>query len=234
MVYVTEKFRKEYSTLDHELKSKVIDLVNEIKTTKDSELPLFLEGRYLGAGKSRWDGISKVLYHLYPQGKGSQHRLFYCFASDLNNDELMKNSNLLDNDVIFIDYTKLHDQEERAARNYNRTTIDYLYEFNPPIDELEINKENNIPSFWFRLTEDQTDILRIEQPASIKGSAGTGKTFISFELFKDWIKNDKDSKLLYLTYTDKLLDKAKENLLLDGVDINKDNINILKFQKNIK
>ncbi len=231
MVYVTEKFRKEYSTLDHELKSKVIDLVNEIKTTKDSELRLLLEGKYLGAGKSRWDGISKVLYHLYPQGKGSQHRLFYCFASDLNNDELMKNSNLLDNDVIFIDYTKLHDQEERAARNYNRTTIDYLYEFNPPIDELEINKENNIPSFWFRLTEDQTDILRIEQPASIKGSAGTGKTFISFELFKDWIKNDKDSKLLYLTYTDKLLDKAKENLLLDGVDINKDNINILKFQK---
>lgn len=230
MIFTTERFQKEFSTLDDDFKSKIIELVFEIKTRDRKDVSSFLASQYKGSGKSKW-GIGKTLYHLYPQDGNSQHRLFYCFASDLNNEELMKKSRLFKDDVIFIDYTKLHDQEDLAVKRYNKTNIDYLYSFEPPIDGIEEINKSNIPSFWFRLTEDQEEIFRIKQPASVKGSAGTGKTFISFELFKDWIIKDKNAKLLYLTYTEKLLNKAKDTLTLDGLDINRENIDIIKFDQ---
>ena len=144
--------------------------------------------------------------------KNSQHRLFYCYANNIENDGLISKSRLFQDDIIFIDYVKLHDNEDKAANNYNKQNIDYLYEFQiPNINNLE-ETNNNLPNFWFRLTEDQNEVLMIEQPASIKGSAGTGKTFISFELLKHWIISDPNSKLLYLTYTEKLLEKGKKDV----------------------
>ncbi len=232
MIYVTDRFKKEYSTLDNELKNEVIKIVNDINTLPSKELPKYLDSLYLSKnGRSKWTGINKTLFHLYPQKKSSEHRIFYCYASDLDNDELMDKSNLYPEDIIFIAYTKSHKEADEEARKYNKSTIDYLYIFEPPIEYEGLIKNANIPSFWFRLTEDQYDVLRIEQPASVKGSAGTGKTFISFELLKDWIVKDPTAKILYLTYTEKLLDKVKTTLKYDGLDINHENINIIKFQE---
>lgn len=232
MIYVTDRFKKEYSTLDNELKDEVLNIVSEINTLPSNEIPGYLDSLYLSKrGRSKWTGISKTLYHLYPQSYSSEHRIFYCYASDLENDELMDKSNLYHEDIIFIAYTKNHQEADQEAKRYNKSTIDYLYEFKPPIEYDGLTKNANIPSFWFRLTDDQYEVLSIEQPASVKGSAGTGKTFISFELLKEWIINDPNAKILYLTYTDRLLDKVKTTLKYDGLDINHENINIYKFDE---
>ncbi|HNZ49905.1 MAG TPA: AAA family ATPase [Bacilli bacterium] len=225
LVYVTEQFIKAFNELDPEDKLQINSIVNDISVRNSREVPEYLARLYLGSGKAKWAGINKVLYHLYPQGRDSQHRLFYCFGGDLQ-----PSTNKVDSDdVIFIAYVTRHDDERKAAKRYNKSTITLFYFF-----DYSFEKENDVvstPVFKIKLTNLQNEILLLTKPpASIKGSAGTGKTLISYELFKNWIRQDNDSKFLYLTYTSKLINKAKDTLKFDGLDINKDNTHMFQFK----
>ena len=160
--------------------------------------------------------------------KKSTHRLFYCFVTDLE-EELRYNSGLFEG-VVFLDYTTRKEDEDKAANNYDKYSIKYLSKFLPPVAvDLQVNP--NKPKFWFCLTNDQKDVLDLRQPALVKGSAGTGKTIISFELFKQWINSDHTKKYLYLTYTKNLLNKARETLIEDGIKVNNDHIELIEFSE---
>lgn len=229
MIFVTERFKKQYNRLSTEYKHSIHEIVNNLSKLSDNEKTEYLVSLCGSNGKAKWNGTKKTFYHLYPQKSGMTHRLFYCYVSDL--DDKTREKSQMYNGIVFIDYTTRKEDEDLAARNYERTNILNFSQFTLPIDKntFDLITKPTKPVFWFCLTRDQKEVLELPQPSLIKGSAGAGKTLISFELFKDWINHFEDKKLLYLTYTDKLLYKAKKAFEEDGVNLENRNISIGKF-----
>lgn len=228
MVFASDKFKKKYNNLPDDYKQSIHQIVENLNSMSSKDQPKYLESLCGENGKAKWNGIRRTLYHLYPQGQKSTHRLFYCFVTDLEED-LRYNSGLFEG-VVFLDYTTRKEDEDKAANNYDKYSIKYLSKFLPPVAvDLQVNL--NKPKFWFCLTNDQKDVLDLRQPALVKGSAGTGKTIISFELFKQWINSDHTKKYLYLTYTKNLLNKARETLIEDGINFNSDHIELIEFSE---
>jgi len=217
LIYCSEQFRKQYSRLGSNYREKIHDIVNEFNAKPYEKQKDFLVSLCGKNGKAKWIGINKTLYHLYPQGSGSLHRLFYCYATDL--DDKIRERCQISAGLILIDYTIRKEDEDKAAYKYENDDIKYFQLFEPPIKlSHQLIVENNYPTFWFCLTKDQSEVLNLSQPSLIKGSAGSGKTLISIELFKSWI-TEGFNRILYLTYTDNLLEKAKDTLTMDGINL---------------
>lgn len=228
MIYVSDKFKKQYSKLSDEYKHQVLSIVENLISNRDEDRVKYLESLCGENGKAKWTGISKTLYHLYPQGQKITHRLFYCYVTDLD-DNLINATGIFEG-IVFIDYTTRKEDEDRAANNYEKNPIKFLSRFLPQTS-VRLSKNKVKPQFWFCLTNDQKSILELKQPALVKGSAGTGKTIISFELLKHWIESNDTGKYLYLTYTKQLLRKAKDVLTEDGVSIDELSLEITDFAK---
>jgi hypothetical protein len=226
MIYASDKFKKKYSNLPDDFKHEIHRIVENLNSIKEKDQSKYLESLCGENGKALWTGIGKTLFHLYPQGQKSTDRLFYCYVKNLE-DELKHNSGLFEG-IVFIDYTRKKEEADKAANNYDRYSVKYLSKFMPPAP-INIHINLNKPQFWFCLTSDQKSVLNLKQPALVKGSAGTGKTIISFELLKKWIDSDNTKKYLYLTYTKNLLRKAKEALIEDGIEFNSDSIDLIEF-----
>lgn len=227
MVFATDKFKKQYQVLSQNDKDNIHQIVDVLKSLPTKDYSEYLVSMCGENGNAKWSGINKNLYHLYPKGQKSVHRLFYCYATDLDND-IREKAQIMDG-IVFIDYTTNHDDEKRAARNYEKSVIKYLTRFEPHKYDISSNMSSKVPVFWFCMSSQQEDVLSLPQPTLIKGSAGTGKTIISYELLKQWIVYDNDKKFLYLTYTDNLLEKTKKILSEDGLDINNGDITITNF-----
>lgn len=228
MIYTTTRFKKQYSRLSDELKSNIVDITNELNS-----LPIENQRDYLISlcgenGNAKWSGISsKTLYHFYPMGKQNTHRVFFCFATDLDKD--LQEMAQLSEGIVFIDYVTRKEDEVRAAKTYEKNGIKYLSSFQPPIVEQKKYGYDNIPYFWFCLTKDQKTVLSLPQPSLVKGSAGTGKTILSFELLKQWIQYDQSKKYLYLTYTKHLLKRAIDSLTEDGIYLDSAYVHVNDF-----
>jgi len=228
MIYASERFKKQFSKLSYDYKNQIRLIADKIISIRTEEQSKYLESLCGENGKAKWTGISKTLYHMYPQGQKITHRLFYCYVTDL--DPELRNATGLFEGIVFIDYTTRKEDEDRAAINYDKYPVKFLSKFlpqSPNATQPFLSK----PQFWFCLTTDQKNVLELKQPALVKGSAGTGKTIISFELLKHWIESINTGKYLYLTYTKQLLRKAKETLYEDGVQIDILSLDITDFTK---
>lgn len=216
MIYASNKFRQKFVKLSDEYKKKIISIIMRYNELSLKERPEYLVSLCGKNGNSKWSGISKTLYHLYPQMGNTTHRLFYCYATDLNN-EIREKTQIIDG-LILIDYTLTKNEEYRAAKNYEKGNIKYYQIFEPPTSAVnDPQTQQNVPIFWFCLTSKQDQVLNAKQPLLVKGSAGSGKTLISFELFKQWIAYTDMKKILYITYTDNLLNLAIRTLEDDGL-----------------
>lgn len=228
-VFATEKFNEVYSRLPQSQKEVILDIAYNTNQKYGAERIEYLKSLYKGIGGSLMSGKYKI-YHLTPFKHNDPDRIYYIYANDLKPNMVVDHKRLRSDAVIFLYYSKDHDKKNDAVRWYSKTRSLVLREFNKPIYKTEKESETNLSTFWLWLTPEQAKVKKIKQPASIKGSAGTGKTFISFELFKDWAK-DGTQKLLYLTYTQKLINRAKRMLRDDGLNIEHENISILKFDE---
>jgi len=231
MVFATDKFKKQYQELSQNDKQNINTIVNHLYSIPSKDYPEYLSSLGGNNGNAKWSGIkNKTLYHLYPQGQKSVHRLFYCYAKDLD-DNLKEKAQMIDG-VVFIDYIIKHADEIKAVRKYEKNAIKYLNRFEPTINYKIVESKALIkPSFWFCLTKDQEEVLKLSQPSLVKGSAGTGKTIISLELLKQWVSYDETKKYLYLTYTDSLLKKARKILYEDGLLIDNNHIVVTNFSQ---
>ncbi len=231
MIYASERFKKVYSELSIEFKQGVHEIVEKLYALTSADWPGYLASLCGDNGKALWTGINKTLYHLYPLGQNSVHRLFYCYTTDLD-ENVQNNSNALEG-VVFLDYSVTKEQEKRKAKIYEREALKYISEFSAPLKK-ESEAAGFTHKFWFCLTSEQRKVLDLKQPALVNGSAGTGKTIISFELMKQWLYYDSDKKYLYLTYTDNLLKRARDSFKMDGIDINSNNFKINQFSNLIE
>jgi len=231
MIYASNKFRQKFVKLSEEYKNRIVSIImryNELSLEDRAKYLVSLCGKN---GNSKWSGISKTLYHLYPQMGNNTHRLFYCYASDLDSD--IREKTQISEGLILIDYTLTKNEEYRAAKNYEKGNIKYYQVFEPPTSVVDNPQEQkSVPIFWFCLTSKQDQILNAKQPLLVKGSAGAGKTLISFELFKQWIAYTDMKKILYVTYTDNLLKLAIKTLEDDGLEFDETGrFNCLKFEE---
>jgi hypothetical protein len=216
MIYASNKFRQKFIKLSTEYKNQIISIIQRYNGLSLDKRPEYLISLCGNNGNAKWSGISKTLYHLYPQMGNNTHRLFYCYATDLE-DHIREKTQIIEG-LILIDYSTTKNEEYRAAKNYEKGNIKYYQVFEPPTNIVDNPKiQQNVPTFWFCLTSKQDSVLNAKQPLLIKGSAGAGKTLISFELFKQWIAYTDMKKLLYITYTDNLLNLAKRTLEDDGL-----------------
>lgn len=230
MIYASDKFRQKFIKLSDEYKNQIISIITRYKGHSLEERSKYLVSLCGKNGNAKWSGISKTLYHLYPQKGNNTHRLFYCYATDLERE--VKEKTQIEEGLVLIDYTTTKNEEYRAAKNYEKGNIKYYQVFDPPVlvKDAEVVQEN-VPTFWFCLTSKQDQILNAKQPLLVKGSAGAGKTLISFELFKQWIAYTEMERLLYITYTDNLLNLAKRTLTDDGLVFDDSGrFNCLKFE----
>ena len=227
MIYVTDRFKKKYQELSESDKQNVNKIFEDINRLTSRDYPEYLIALCGENGNSKWSGINKTLYHLYPNGQKNVHRMFYCYATDID-DNLREKAQIIDG-VVFIDYTTKHDDEVKAARKYEKNQIQHLSRFESIEYKLLEKQQQAKPSFWFCLTSEQEDVLMLPQPSLIKGSAGTGKTIISFELLKQWVVSNETKKYLYLTYTNNLLKKAKQTFYEDGMHIDNKRVVLSDF-----
>lgn len=234
MIYASNKFRQKFVKLGEEYKKKIIEIIMRYNSLSLEERPGYLISLCGKNGNAKWSGISKTLYHLYPQSGNTTHRLFYCYATDL--DMNIREKTQIIEGLVLIDYTTTKNDEYRAAKNYEKGDIKYYQVFEPPNQVVDNSQtQQNVPTFWFCLTSKQDQILNAKQPLLVKGSAGAGKTLISFELFKYWIAYTELEKILYITYTDNLLNLAIKTLEDDGLEFDKEGrFNCLKFESVFK
>lgn len=218
MIYSTNNFKKIYHRLSKENQKSIFDIVQAFNRAPQEEKNTSLKSWWGPNGNAKWTGISKTLYHLYPQGRNSQHRLFYCYTTDID-DKTREKWNMSEG-LIFVDYVTDHDKETYAALEFEKGNIRSYHTFDLYENTTNINDKLHFSHyFWFLLTNHQNKVLNLPQPSLIKGSAGTGKTIISFDLLKQWIYYQPEGRYLYVTYTDELIRKAYDTLQEDGVNL---------------
>lgn len=159
---------------------------------------------------------SSSMYHFRPKGLGSAHRVMYSLASDLTS-HVRSNFKIPNETVVFFDITseKDHDRNAKIARNLRDSQENQIYKTLVRV-KSDINVENReevyVSYFGFPIDDKQQLLLDIKPPVVIIGSAGSGKTVTALELFKRFYLNNPDLKTVFLTLTERLKHKIKDEL----------------------
>lgn len=221
-IYTTDTFLKSFKKADSRTKSKINEIVYNLNTLIYEERENYIKGFF---GASPKVSSNPDVYHCNIFGQRSLSRLYYVYAKDLKNNVVINPEIYSPDDIIFIKYDPKHVQSNLIVREYKKQSF-ITPKIYPLVEKTEEgNIEITLAPFRLPLDDDQRNTIQIEEVLSVRGSAGTGKTVLSFEILKNIA--DKNLKTLYLTYTSKLIRRAKNALELDFYE--NENTKLLKI-----
>jgi hypothetical protein len=212
-LYVAEKYLLKKKDMPIEVVKSLSRIENNfVNQSKYSEGKSFL----ISLGGENPVFKSSSMYHFRPKGIGSAHRVMYSLASDLTS-HVRSNFKIPNETVVFFDITseKDHERNAKIASNLRDSQEEQIYKTLVTV-KSDINIENSEEVyesyFGFPIDHKQQLLLNIKPPVVIIGSAGSGKTVTALELFKRFYLDNTELKTVFLTLTEKLKIKIKDEL----------------------
>lgn len=231
-VYVTRRFLRCVEDIKRKNQPGFIDKLNKIYqcllTENTEELQKFFSLRHSKKFNNLdWCSLSK--FRVANSGPFQADRIFYLRGDDCKN-HFGRN---LSSDAIVLLYlsdTPEHDKQGEIAQElkdkFKKEDDEVLTDLDTSGQEVSLRKEiyevtfqrsaaKDKPSYsqYGILSTDQRDLLNKEKaPCAFSGSAGTGKTLMSIDLYRSLREEHSDYRLLYLTYQDALKGQVKRSL----------------------
>jgi len=221
-------FKKEKSGLDTEFDNKNSNFVKNLIEIND--LNAYLKKHNTEDSKST-KGMKKTKHHIYrTRLTDGEHqdlglvRIYFCYAEEIS--ALSSPGKINSKDIVLLYFTydeKGHDGLKSIYRDLDVGITAISENDIEKFKELEIIKNNLVYKYVLNRDNEYNaipvlslnqqyilDSIMLHPPCIIHGSAGSGKTVISEELYAKF--SEDNSKTLYVTYMDQLKIQVKYDL----------------------